>query len=333
MVDYMLYATGVISIFGIIEALTGFNVFSILNTSGVALNYNPPRFGRTRIISSSGHAIEYCSYCMMALALAFYRIVNMNKSNKRRCFILLYALIFANALLTLSRSALICLFICQVMLLYTSGFTFFLKTMFKTFIGILVIGTISSIFIPKVGQAFQTIVYMFFAIFNENYKILISNSFGTDNLSAFGNRFDLFGWVLNDMKGHYLLGMGPNTKFNHAFTEYSGIYSWTTIKSSIEVNYLNILWNYGIVTLGLELLCAFRIILNELKRGKNNVEKRLSFGKTCGILSICYMMIWLAIAQGTEYKMFITITALFFAYIRIRKQANIIISDKEGKVI
>ena len=58
---------------------------------------------------------RYCSYCMMALALAFYRIVNMNKSNKRRCFILLYALIFANALLTLSRSALICLFICQVM--------------------------------------------------------------------------------------------------------------------------------------------------------------------------------------------------------------------------
>lgn len=57
------------------------------------------------------------------------------------------------------------------------------------------------------------------------------------------------------MKGHYFLGMGPNVEFNHAFTEYSGIYSWTTMKHSIEVNYLSILWNYGIVTLIFELIC------------------------------------------------------------------------------
>ena len=62
--------------------------------------------------------------------------------------------------------------------------------------------------------------------------------------------------------------------------------------------------------------------MNELKTKKAATENRLSFGKTCGIVSICYLMIWLAIAQGTEYKTFILIIALFFAYKRITKQLN-----------
>lgn len=322
-IDYMLYTAGVISIFGLIESVTGFNIFSILNTSGTALNYNPPRFGLTRIISSSGHTIEYCSYCMMCLALAFYRIVNLKKSRKRNTFLLVYALIFSNALLTLSRSALICLMICQVLLLYASGFSNFLKTMLKVLIGIVIATSIISVVVPEVEKAIQEIVFMFLAIFSDNYKTLIASSFGNDNLSAFGNRFDLFGWVWNDMKGHYLLGIGPDKGFNHAFTEYSGGYSWTTVKNSIEVNYLNILWKYGIITLGLELACAVKIVIHEMKMKKNNTEGKLSFGKTCGIVSICYLAIWLAIAQGTEYKMFIMITALFFVYIRITRQADI----------
>lgn len=322
MVDCIIYTAGVVAVFGIIESLTGFNVFSVLNTSGATLNYNPPRFGLTRIISSSGHAIEYCSYCMMCLSLTFYRIVNMKKSKKKRVYMIIYVLIFSNAILTLSRSALICMFVCQIVLLYESGFAYFLKTMLKVLLGVIAICTIVSTAVPTVGKAIQTMVYMFLAIFNDNYKSIISTSFGNDNLSAFGNRLDLVGWVIDDMKGHYFLGMGPNVGFNHAFTEYSGAYSWTTIKHSIEVNYLNILWNYGIITLVMEIVCAFKIIANELKTKKAVTENRLSFGKTCGILSICYLMIWLAIAQGTEYKTFILIIALFFAYKRITKQLN-----------
>lgn len=321
-IDYIIYTAGIISIWGVIEALTGFNVFSILNTSGATLNYNPPRFGLTRIISSSGHAIEYCSYCMMCLALAFYRIINMKRSKRKKKFILMYVLIFSNAILTLSRSALICMLFSQIALLYVSGFTNFLKTIAKVLICIAIIGALSSVAVPAIGQAIQTLIYMFLAIFSAKYRTIIASSFGNDNLSAFGNRLDLIGWVLKDMKGHYLLGMGPNTTFSHIFTQYSGAYSWTTIKNSIEVNYLNILWNYGIITLVLELLCTFRIIVNELKRKKIKVEEKLSFGKTCGILSICYLVIWLAIAQGTEYKVFILITALFFAYGRITKKMD-----------
>lgn len=318
-IDCIIYVAGIISIFGLIESLTGFNVFSLLNTSGLSLNYNPPRFGLTRIISSSGHAIEYCLYCMMCMTLTFYRIINMKKSKKKRMFVLIYCLAFVNAVLTLSRFSLICLLICQIAILYASGFNYFLKTMFKVLIGVAFTIALISVFVPEVRNAIQMILYMFLAIFSENYKTLIASSFGTDNLSAFGNRFDLYGWVWNDMKGHYFLGMGPNFEFNHAFTEYSGIYSWTTMKHSIEVNYLSILWNYGIVTLIFELICIIKIVMYELRSKRTKFEGRLSFGKTCGILSICYLISWFSIAQGTEYKLFILITALFFSYRRLSK--------------
>ena len=318
-IDCIIYVAGIISIFGLIESLTGFNVFSLLNTSGLSLNYNPPRFGLTRIISSSGHAIEYCLYCMMCMTLTFYRIINMKKSKKKRMFVLIYCLVFVNAVLTLSRFSLICLLICQIAILYASGFNYFLKTMFKVLIGVVFTIALISVFVPEVRNAIQMILYMFLAIFSENYKTLIASSFGTDNLSAFGNRFDLYGWVWNDMKGHYFLGMGPNVEFNHAFTEYSGIYSWTTMKHSIEVNYLSILWNYGIVTLIFELICIIKIVMYELRSKRTKFEGRLSFGKTCGILSICYIISWFSIAQGTEYKLFILITALFFSYRRLSK--------------
>lgn len=75
-IDCIIYVAGIISIFGLIESLTGFNVFSLLNTSGLSLNYNPPRFGLTRIISSSGHAIEYCLYCMMCMTLKANKLLS-----------------------------------------------------------------------------------------------------------------------------------------------------------------------------------------------------------------------------------------------------------------
>ena len=51
-------------------------------------------------------------------------------------FVLIYCLAFVNAVLTLSRFSLICLLICQIAILYASGFNYFLKTMFKVLIGV-----------------------------------------------------------------------------------------------------------------------------------------------------------------------------------------------------
>lgn len=56
-IENVVNASGVLCIFGIIEEVTHFNIFSLLNTSGSTLNYNALRFGLLRIISFTGQAI------------------------------------------------------------------------------------------------------------------------------------------------------------------------------------------------------------------------------------------------------------------------------------
>lgn len=325
-VDAVIYTGGVVGIFGIIESFSGFNVFSLLNTSGMALNYNPPRFGLTRIISSSGGAIEYCLYCMFILFLTFYRCINMNKNKQKKKILTIYCIIFINAVLTLSRSSLLCLIVGQMLLLYYSGLRTFFKTAFKIIIAAIIAGIVLSACFPTIANMIRQLFYMFLAIFNDDYESMISLSFGNDNLSAYGNRLDLYSWVIGDMKGHYLLGMGAGNRFQHAFTQKSGVYEYTVIKESIEVDYLSTLWRTGVIGMLLKILTCLSLLVKTFrsKRKRCANEMRLSYGRLCHVCVLCYMVAWFAVAQGTEFKAFITIIALYGVYIKLgRLQSSV----------
>ena len=73
-VDLLIIGAVVASIIGIVESITGFNGFHLLNTMGAQITLQPLRFGFRRIISFTYQTISFCNYCMFALGLIVYRI-------------------------------------------------------------------------------------------------------------------------------------------------------------------------------------------------------------------------------------------------------------------
>ena len=107
-VDLLIIGAVVASIIGIMESITGFNGFHLLNTMGAQITLQPLRFGFRRIISFTYQTISFCNYCMFALGLIVYRISVCSKENERKQkYGIAYAIVFIAALLTLSRSILI----------------------------------------------------------------------------------------------------------------------------------------------------------------------------------------------------------------------------------
>ena len=86
-IDILIYIGGIVGVFGVIESVTEFNVFALLNNANAVLNYNELRFGLLRIISFTSQTITYANYASIIACLAFYRI-NMTSEKKKRIFIL-----------------------------------------------------------------------------------------------------------------------------------------------------------------------------------------------------------------------------------------------------
>ena len=95
---------------------------------GAQITLQPLRFGFRRIISFTYQTISFCNYCMFALGLIVYRISVCSKGNERKQkYGIAYGFVFIAALLTLSRSILICIIISQLILLYLCGYKVLLK--------------------------------------------------------------------------------------------------------------------------------------------------------------------------------------------------------------
>ncbi len=314
--DVLIYTAGIVGIFGIIECMTHFNIFNVINTVGAQLNYNPPRFGLLRILSFSSHTIHYCLYCMLILGLIFYRGMNSDKKIK---YAVIYGIVFINAILTLSRSSLLCLFACQIILFYFTDPKGFWKKMGKLILAGGILGILACLLIPAVREALKSFILMFLVIIDNTLAPEIAANYGTDNIYGIGNRFDLYSWVMEELKGHTLMGVGPWNEFNHLyqiFRDGEWIYQR---KIGIEVNYLDLLYKYGIFTLILEVAAYGKAMVTGIfsKDTPMKSEKVLTFSKTCGTLILSYLVCWFAVGQGSEIKLILMIVALFFAYIRI----------------
>ncbi len=306
----------ILSIFGIIEEVTRFNIFSLFISED--LNYNPLRFGILRILSFSSQTIVYGTYLMFGLGLtAYYRQFLKQRNEKLLCNIT-YILIWINLLLTLSRSIIICAIISQLLILFFSGFSQFLKKIFKMIlIGSILLAVLSA-FIPQVASLLKNIFYMILAVFDSNYSGLIASRFGTDNLNAVGNRVDLYGWVWEKIKYNKLLGCGMNGKFEWTYSVSNGIWTWLQKKSSIEVQYLDILFHYGLVGLITEAFVYIFILIKSLLRirSKQLYEEKIGFNAICFSLFACYFICFFSVNQSSDAFIFYIIVILFLIYNR-----------------
>lgn len=305
-----------VSVFGIVEEITHINLFGYLNKS-FELNYNPLRFGILRIIGFSQHTIVHGVYIMFCMSLCLYMWQFVKNKRKGKFFLIsLYILLAVNLILTLSRSIIIIATISQLLILYLMGLRKFFKIIFKIIlIGIPVV-FLFSLFIPSVWNVIRAGFLMIAALFNDKAALMISGVFGNDNLKGVGNRLDLYRWVFEEMPGYWVFGHGWNAEFAHPFTQTNGLYTWIQIKDSIEVQYLNTLYQYGLFGMITEIMTFvfFLAICLKNRMKRKEWEPRISFNKIAFATFLCYFLELFAVNQSSDRYIFYLFAMMVMLY-------------------
>ena len=305
----------IVSILGIFEEITSVNVFSFLNTD-YELIYNPLRFGLLRILGFSQHTIAHGIYIMFMLSICMYMWQFANKKFEKFMIIAVYSLLCINLLLTLSRSIIICTIASQFLILYMMGARKLFKLIFKTIIIIVPILFIVALFIPKLGKMIQYVFLMIAALFNSKIASSISSAFGNDNLMGVGNRIDLYGWVSEKMPGYWLFGHGLYADFSYSFTQSNGFYSWIQTKDSIEVQYLNTLYQFGIFGMMTEILSFLSVLGLTIKKYNSKLffENNIGFNKIVFVTFLFYFLQMFAVNQSSDkyiFYLFVMFTIIY----------------------
>lgn len=311
--DLMIWGATFAAIIGIIESASGVNIFHMLNNMNAQITLQPLRFGLQRIISFTYQTISFCNYCMFALGIIFYRIsICSHRKEKKGKFVISYCVVLLAAVLTLSRSILLCIIGSQLILLYLCGYKTFLKKVAVIVLGGTLIMTICSVIFPDILSMLQKVSYMLLALFDDNYAALLGNVDGT----GIGDRQDLITWVWQSMDNKWF-GMGGTTEFAYSYEAYSGIYSYTRTKTSIENQYLNLLYHYGIIGLISMVWVYLQLFVTALKQAvriPTEWEGRISFSKTAAVILFSYYVSFFGVHQIDEKRIFFCLIFLLIAY-------------------
>ena len=312
-IDLLIAGAVIAGIIGIIESFTNFNLFQILNTMGTDLTSKQPlRLGLHRIVSFTYQTISYASYCMFALALVFYRLTLCKSKADKTKYYVFYAIIAISEILTLSRSMLLITLMCKCVLLYVCGYKVFLKRSVIVLAAVFVVTLILS-FLPKTQEAIQSFVYMLLAVFDDRYAQILGDIDGT----GVGDRMDLFAWVWSEVKDKMWLGMGGSTNFSYSYLTNNGIYDYTRTKTSIENQYLKLLFHYGILGLLANVAIYIGLLCACVKKWKFVLaawESKLSINKVAFVTCLCYFISFFAVQQMEEKRMMFCFIILIFCY-------------------
>lgn len=316
--DGIILSAAILGILGIIEALTKQYIFQ----SSLFEIESSIRYGVLRCAVTFGHPINFGMYQAIAAILCFYRMSQKESTSKKNRFKIAYIIILVSMILSVSRLA-ICLFVSvQMILLLCQGVTNALKYIY---IAILVISAMIGI-MDIMGLQVLT-------LFSDMMEMILGQILGfkttvdADSIGM-GNRFDLYSWVANAMKGHEVFGMGVGASFAHKMTD------WFT-KTSIEVSYLNIYYQCGIVGV-IVLVLSYINVLKFLFNRKNrkirlSSETNLTFENVLLVMIVMYYICLFGVQETDLSRLYCLLISLGIAYVRIDRKN--VYSQKGGNNI
>lgn len=313
-IDILVAFSTFVCLIGIIEGLTGFNAFLLLNNSGIAIARNVERLGIMRIIVFTTQTTHFALYAGMVSFITLYRMECLkNGKKKNKLFIMLF-IQWISMLLTLSRTALLCYAMCIFIYLLKKGVAKFLKYV--------LLGCIIAILLIVLGQDTfigKTMVMLLGAVV-PGMSGLVKGVATAEAENAFGDRFKLYAWVWNNVQSSIWVGMGEKTEFNQEITVTTINYTYQAIKTSIEVHYLYCLYHFGIIGMLSEIVMYLRCLYVAFKnKCKDSLigENRISFGFISFLCILFNLIAWFGIMQGEEANMLYIILFLWFAYKRM----------------
>lgn len=308
----------VYALLGIIECLSGFNIWYVVTSHDLSTQ----RYGLFR---SNGSCINYMNngvLLMLSLPVIAWKI--QQNDPQRKLAILAYILVLLNVLATLTRTSIVCVFVLQFIWLVKLGL---FKVLNKHILKILA-GVVICIFlfqIPAVATKVQSFANMFLAVFDDSVANEISSSFG-GNAEGIGQRFELYGWIWDSISHNIWFGAGPGTTFAYRWVTSFGA---VMTKTSIENEYLSVLYRFGIVGLVSYIVMVLSFFVNLIKLNKQEVAilkdktSELSFTFMVITASLIYYASGLFFAFFEDSKLFYMLIALACCYVKILKAQSV----------
>lgn len=307
-IDMIILSGFILGLIGILEALTRTYIFqsSLFNIE------ESIRYGVLRATTTFGHPINLGLYQGIVAILAFYRLNINHKRKNRKYYIAAYIIALISMILTVSRLAICFYLIAQSIILIQLGVDRFLRYVcIASILSILVIFTFSYI-----GFDISKLVNDFT---NSVLSILGFSSEVSSNTIGFGNRLDLYKWVIEDVRGNNLFGLGIEAKFSYK------MYEWFT-KTSIEVHYLNTYFKTGLVGLITLLLSYFGNLYfmnRDRKKRYMDFEKKIPLTGVLIAIFISYYIAMFGVQETDTLRIYNILVCLGICYVRIRKSRRV----------
>lgn len=310
-IDNFIYISGFLGILGIIEALTHHyffqnQLFMAAESMGLTV-----RYGLMRAATTFGHPINFGMYQAFMAAFICYRITNKNISEKKRkIFILLFVVISVSVFASISRLGILLLLFSQIFIVLRLH----PNRKIQLLISFLIVGGLTAVFFEAVG--IQLIDELLRDLLGSISK-MFGFGFGDSIEYDYGNRFDLYAWVSNKVKGHEIFGLGVGTEFSHKMSEWF-------IKTSIEVHYLYVYYMQGAVGVtGLILSYLGTLFyIHKRKNKKHYFEGNIGFNSICFVLGIGYYICLLGVQETDLKRLYNILVVLCICYNTLRSDSN-----------
>lgn len=317
-IDTLIYTAGVIGVFGIIQAITSFNIFSLLNNTENNITNVEKRMGILRIQQSFGMSTNYCNYLIIIMALLYYRMCTSDGENKI-IYKVIWWLLLLNAFCTGSRGPLVVILVSQFIFLLKVGKKIRWRQV-SAVIGVIIMACIVGTFLGlPIINYIKNYFYVFISLIDSSYQSKITIDFGT-NLEATGTRIRLYSYIYEAVKNKLAFGIGSNAAKSFEIV----VNEWFS-KKSIENEYLTTLLVYGVTGLSIQIYFFISNLLYSIrsKRKKLNSEI-IGFNFIFIVTFMGYITNLFTVSMQADERIFFVFIGLMLTYnIRIAKKNNI----------
>lgn len=307
-IDILINGGFLLAVIGVLEAVTRVNFIQPLSSITDYTFFHEIRYGLLRVMTTFGQPISYGLYQVFITALILYRLNTSDITSRKRSFLhVCYVLSVINVILSVSRIPILACLIIHILLLY--------KRSIKKFVSYAVLGFVVILFSVLLCDALG-ITIPFISDLVETIDVFLSGSKSTASTIGVGNRLDLWSWVSESMGDSWIWGKGITAKFAYK------VFEWQT-KTSIENQYLSVLYHSGLVALVTLLLSYASTLIYAIKSdkvyGRQLGEKELSFNGVLFVLLFVYYICELGVQETDMTRIYSIMIALLISYNRIPK--------------
>ena len=286
------------SICGIIEAFTSFDIFSFLFGFKVErFAVNGYRMGIARAASSFNNSINYCVYLF---AISFFVLFLYRYNSDLKYKIELY-IILIGAILTLSRGPIAIATIVWIVVLLRSGS---LKSKLVHLMVLLpIVFFVIYLYLNSNGLLIKMLRAGIMSLFNKKSIRTLAHAYGFGGTET---RLGLFVWVPQRLKGYWLLGRGYKYKFMQWIARYA------SYKEGVENVYLATLLSGGIV----ELFGKLNVLFIPVIKARRKLEKKKeSIDTSIFVYGVASLMFFMLSGLTVSYTMEIRIMLILSGYL------------------